>query len=140
MLLGPRANADRIEFSLSIVRIVLAVLIFIHGAYRASHWDPHVTGFGDWLTSLGFPAGLYWAAAVTVYELIAPFFILARRYVMLAAIGHIGIIALGIVLVHFPEGWFVVGAGRNGMEYSVLLLVGLMAIAWAYAPRKAQAS
>jgi putative oxidoreductase len=35
----------------------------------------------------------------------------------------------GIVLVHARDGWFVVGGGRNGMEYSVLLIVGLIATA-----------
>jgi putative oxidoreductase len=134
MLLGPRAHADRLEISLSVVRVAIAILVFIHGAFRASHWDPYVTGFGEWLSSIGFPQGFYWAAAVTVYELIAPLFILARRYVTLACIGHIGIIALGAALVHYPDGWFVVGAGRNGMEYSVLLLAGLSAVAWAYSP------
>jgi putative oxidoreductase len=137
MLLGPRAHADRVEVSLSIVRIALAILIFIHGAFRASHWDPYVTGFGEWLSSIGFPMGFYWAGAVTVYELVAPFFILARRFVTLACLGHVVIIALGAVLVHYPAGWFVVGAGRNGMEYSVLLLAGLLAVAWAHAPRQA---
>lgn len=34
----------------------------------------------------------------------------------------------GIVLVHGHEGWFVVGGGRNGVEYSVLLLVCLVAL------------
>jgi len=34
-----------------------------------------------------------------------------------------------------PDGWFVVGAGRNGMEYSARLLVCLGATAWAYAPQ-----
>jgi len=137
MLLGPRAHADRVELSLSIVRIAVAILIFIHGAFRASHWDPYVTGFGEWLSSIGFPQGLYWAAAVTIYELVAPLFILARRFVTLACLGHIVIVALGMYLVHFPAGWFVVGAGRNGMEYSVFLLAGLVAVAWAHAPRKA---
>jgi putative oxidoreductase len=137
MIFGPRAHADRVEPSLSIVRIALAILIFIHGAFRAWHWDPNVTGFGQWLSSLGFPEGFYWAAAVTIYELIAPLFILARRFVTLACLGHIGIISLGAILVHYPDGWFVVGAGRNGVEYSVLLLVGLIAVAWAYAPRRA---
>src|ERR1700754_3697725 len=111
---GPRAHADRIELSLSIVRVTTAVLVFIHGAFRASHWDPYVTGFGEWLSSIGFPQGFYWAAAVTIYELIAPLFILARRFVTFACLGHIVIIALGAYLVHYPDGWFVVGAGRNG--------------------------
>jgi putative oxidoreductase len=136
-MLGPGAHADRVETSLSLVRIATAILIFIHGAWRASHWDPNVTGFGEWLSSIGFPEGFYWAAAVTIYELIAPLFILARRFVTFACLGHIGIVALGAYLVHYPDGWFVVGAGRNGMEYSVLLLVCLAATAWAYAPRRA---
>ncbi|HVK81001.1 MAG TPA: DoxX family protein [Verrucomicrobiae bacterium] len=137
MLLGPRAHADRVETSLSIVRVALAILLFIHGAFRASHWDPYVTGFGEWLGSIGFPFGLYWAIAVTVYELVAPLFLLARRFVTLACLGHIVIVALGAVLVHYPDGWFVVGAGRNGMEYSMMLLAGLIAVAWAHAPRRA---
>jgi hypothetical protein len=28
-----------------------------------------------------------------------------------------------------PKGWFVVGGGRNGMEYSVLLILCLVVIA-----------
>jgi putative oxidoreductase len=88
MLLGPRPQSDRLETALTLLRIGLAVLIFIHGAHRAAHWDPNVTGFGEWLSSLGFPMGFYWAAAVTVYELVAPLFLIARRFVTLACIGH----------------------------------------------------
>ena len=135
MLLGPRPHADRLDLALALIRIGVAVLIFIHGAFRASHWDPYVTGFGGWLSSIGFPYGFYWAVAVTLYELVAPCFIMARRFVTLACLGHIVIVGLGAVLVHFPAGWFVVGAGRNGMEYSVLLLICLAVVAWAHAPR-----
>ncbi|MGE0596461.1 MAG: DoxX family protein [Hyphomonadaceae bacterium] len=135
-MLGPAADSTRALRALDLVRIATAILIFIHGAFRASHWDPYVTGFGEWLSGIGFPMGLFWAIGVTVYELIAPLFILARRFVSLACLGHIGIIALGMVLVHWPAGWFVVGAGRNGMEYSVLLLACLIAVAYAHLPRK----
>ena len=38
-------------------------------------------------------------------------------------------LAMGIYLIHGRIGWFVVGAGRNGMEFSVLLLVCLLVIA-----------
>ena len=37
--------------------------------------------------------------------------------------------ATGIALLHAHEGWFVVGAGRNGSEYSVLLIASLALIA-----------
>ena len=72
--------------------------------------------------------------AVTLYELVGPALMLMRRWTSLAALGHVGILTLGLVLVHLPAGWFVVGGGRNGMEYSVLLIVSLLAIAWAFWP------
>ena len=42
----------------------------------------------------------------------------------------------GIVLVHAPAGWFVVGLGRNGMEYSVLLIACLLLVGWQALPRR----
>ena len=38
--------------------------------------------------------------------------------------------ATGLFMVHAPFGWFVVGAGRNGMEYSALLIVCLLLVGW----------
>jgi putative oxidoreductase len=42
----------------------------------------------------------------------------------------------GIYLVHLKHGWFVVGHGFNGMEYSVTLVAALLATALT-APRRA---
>lgn len=112
------------------IRIATALLLLIHGAYRALSGG--VEPFGLWLEAQGFPAGYGWALAVTVYEWVGPALILSRRWVSLAALGHIAILCLGIAMVHLPEGWFVVGGGRNGMEYSVLLITCLAATAWAY--------
>ncbi|NWG52530.1 MAG: DoxX family protein [Hydrogenophilaceae bacterium] len=134
-LFGPAPDEHRAARGLELVRIATAILILIHGAFRALN-EGYVPGFGEWLETQGFPHGLYWAWAVTIYELIAPLFILARRFVSLACLGHILILSLGAYLVHFPSGWFVVGAGRNGMEYSVLLIVALLATAFAYAPAR----
>ena len=41
----------------------------------------------------------------------------------------------GIVMVHARAGWFVVGSGRNGVEYSVVLIVSLTAVGWTYLPQ-----
>src|SRR5690606_41102075 len=46
----------------------------------------------------------------------------AVRY---AAVFHAVVIASGIVMVHLPQGWFTVGHGSGGMEYSVLILAVL---------------
>ena len=136
-LIGPAAPALRAAVALEVLRITVAILILIHGTYRLS--AGLVEPFGTWLDSLGFPFGYGWAMAVTLYELVGPLLMLTRRWTSLAALGHAGILTLGMVLVHLPAGWFVVGGGRNGMEYSVLLIVALLAIAWAYwPPRRGQ--
>ena len=136
-LIGPAAPAPRAAVALEALRITVAILILIHGVYRLA--AGLVAPFGTWLDSLGFPFGYGWAMAVTLYELVGPLLMLARRWTSLAALGHVGILTLGLILVHLPAGWFVVGGGRNGMEYSVLLIVALLAIVWAYwPPRRGQ--
>ncbi|PKP86162.1 MAG: DoxX family protein [Alphaproteobacteria bacterium HGW-Alphaproteobacteria-17] len=132
--LGPKAPATRAAQVLEILRITVAILILIHGVYRLA--AGLVVPFGTWLDSIGFPFGYGWAMAVTLYELVGPALMLARRWTSLAALGHAAILTLGMVLVHLPAGWFVVGGGRNGMEYSVLLIVSLLAIAWAHWPER----
>ena len=136
-LIGPAAPAPRAAVAFEALRITVAILILIHGVYRLA--AGLVEPFGTWLDSLGFPFGYGWAMAVTLYELVGPALMLTRRWTSLAALGHAAILMLGMVLVHLPAGWFVVGGGRNGMEYSAFLIVSLLAIAWAYwpAPRSA---
>lgn len=125
-------SSERAVAAMDVVRVAVAALIFIHGAARYYHGG--VDPFGAWLESQGFPFGLQQAWAVTIYELIAPLLIIARRFVTIACLGHIFILSLGLVLVHAPAGWFVVGLGRNGVEYSVLLILSLIAIAWVHWP------
>ena len=50
-----------------------------------------------------------------------------NRYINIACIVTIAILITGIfAMVHFKAGWFVVGGGRNGMEYNFLLIVVLL--------------
>jgi len=128
-------TSDQLQKShaaLELLRVTTASLILIHGVTRIV--IDGVEPFGAWLGTQGFPFGLQLAWAVTLYELVGPMCIIGRRFVSLASIGHIFILAIGLVLVHAPNGWFVVGAGRNGVEYSVLLIACLVAIAWLHWP------
>lgn len=114
---------------LLLLRLLLAGLIAAHGWARWYHGG--VTPFGTWLDGLGFPFGLGIAAAVTVIEIVGtPLYALGRLVPQLSLI-YAAIYVMGIVLVHAPAGWFVVGLGRNGMEYSVLLIATLLAVGWA---------
>ena len=136
-LLGMKAPPERAEQVLEILRVTVAILILIHGIYRLA--AGLVVPFGIWLDSLGFPYGYGWAMAVTLYELVGPALMLTRRWTSLAALGHAFILTLGMILVHLPAGRFVVGGGRNGMEYSVILIVALLGIAWAWWPARRSA-
>lgn len=119
--------------SLVAIRIGLAALLFVHGAARVFH--DGVVPFGGFLDSRGLPFGLGIAWGVTVFELVAAPLMAWGRWVAPIALVFAGIYAYGIWLVHAPAGWFVVGLGRNGMEYSVLIIICLLALAWSHRGR-----
>ena len=120
--------------SIVFLRVAVAVLLGIHGFYRALSGG--VTGFGGFLSSVSIPLGSVLAWAITGFEMTASFLLAAGRMVRFIVPCFALILLGGILLVHGREGWFVVGGGRNGVEYSVLLLVCLAVLFWAHPPRR----
>jgi putative oxidoreductase len=118
-----RFKEDR---GITILRIALAILLGIHGIYRASTGGAKF--FGIYLSEAGFPLGTLIAWAITIFEIAGMTALLWRRFVIAAALGFIFILSAGILMVHGREGWFVVGGGRNGVEYSLLLIASLIAL------------
>lgn len=112
------------EPRLAILRLTLAALLAAHG------WARWIAGgvvpFGEWLGTQGFPGGFYIAAAITAIEIIGTLLFALGFWVFPLSLLFASIYAVGAWLVHWPAGWFVVGLGRNGMEYSVLLIVCLL--------------
>jgi putative oxidoreductase len=116
--------------ALIFLRVVVAVLMIIHGAARIRLGI--VDDFGGFLTANGFPFGLYAAWGITVFEILGGLLLASGYYAFIVGIIFIIELIFGIVLVHQKEGWFVVGAGKNGMEYSVLLITALTAIVFSH--------
>jgi len=108
-------------------RLLVALLIGIHGWYRLLEGGSPV--FGEWLMSQGIPLAHAMAWGVTIVEILGSACLALGLCVRPFSLVFISIYAMGIALVHAPEGWFVVGAGRNGMEYSVLLIGSLALLA-----------
>lgn len=121
--------SDRRSNALVFIRLVLAVLMFIHGAARISNGT--VGGFGEFLGTQGIPLGFYLAWTLTIFELVGSVLMAVGFHAWIIAIIFAVHLTFGIVLVHWKEGWFVVGAGRNGIEYSVLLVCSFIAVAYA---------
>ncbi len=129
----PDQTARRTQ-ALLFLRLLLAGLIAAHGWAR---WlAGGVPPFGTWLDSLGFPLGFWIAAGITVFEIAGTPLLALGRWVSPLCLVYCAIYATGIALVHWPAGWFVVGLGRNGMEYSVLLIACLAVQAWVHWPER----
>ena len=121
--------------ALTLYRWLLSILIFIHGAYRLSVWG--MPDFGAWLDSQGVPFGIVVAWVITLMEVIGTPILASGRIPRLQrplALWYAAILTGGLVMVHAPEGWFVVGAGRNGAEYAASLVAGFLIQAWVAPP------
>ena len=68
----------------------------------------------------------------------AALLLLLNKYIRAAGFVTIFVLIMGIILVHFQEGWFVVGGGRNGMEYNFLLIIVLLVIMYPNGFKKSQ--
>ena len=126
-LLGPLAAlGSRSARSWLVLRILLACLIAAHGWARLIAGG--VVPFGSWLESQGMPFGVMIAAAITAFEIVGTPLFATGRLVFPLSLGYAAVYVVGILLVHLPAGWFVVGLGRNGAEYSVLLITCLLLV------------
>jgi putative oxidoreductase len=118
--------------ALRVLRVVVAILLFIHGAYRLTSGG--VAGFGEFLSGAHFPFGTALAWVITIGEIVGTVALAAGIFVRPLALYYAAELSMGIALVHGREGWFVVGGGRNGAEYSVLLIAVLLMQAWVAPP------
>ena len=113
--------------ALRLFRIVVGCMLAAHGIIRL--YAGTVNGFGEFLNDKGFMIGGFIAWFLTCFEIIGGLTMaagfLARWIAVVFIIEH----CFGIVLVHAPNGWFVVGYQSGGAEYSVLLIFSLLLIA-----------
>ena len=122
------------ETALALLRAGTAAMMIIHGVARA--WLGIVDDFGGAFTAWGFPAGFALAWTVTIVEIAGGALLAAGYFVLPLCAWFAFQLLMGIYLIHGRVGWFVVGAGRNGMEFSVLLLLCLAVIAMTANERK----
>jgi putative oxidoreductase len=120
---------DRIITPTLVLRIALAAVFFMHGI--PSIFTGAVNNFGtQYLNEVGFdPIGLPLAWAIKLSHVACAILLILNRYIRLAAIVTIPILIAGIVMIHGAEGWYVVGAGRNGVEFNILLISALVYLA-----------
>ncbi|UPZ14607.1 DoxX family protein [Flavobacterium humidisoli] len=111
-----------------LLRIASAIILLTHSVFGM--FNNGINDFGNlFLNQIGFaPYGIFLAWIIKLSHIVAAILLLANKYIKLAGFITIFVLIMGIILVHFKEGWFVVGGGRNGVEYNFLLIIVLLAI------------
>jgi len=111
-----------------LLRIATAIILLSHSVFGI--FNNGINDFGNlYLNQIGFaPFGVFLAWSIKLSHIIAAVLLLLNKYIKVASFVTIFILIMGIILVHFQEGWFVVGGGRNGVEYNFLLIFVLLAI------------
>lgn len=115
------------RWGVTVLRVAVASIFVVHGVTRTVLGT--VDDFGAFLSSSGLPAGGAVAWVLTLVEMIGGMGLALGLAVRPLTLWFGAQIIVGIVLVHAQAGWFVVGAGRNGAEYSALILACLLVVA-----------
>ena len=113
-----------------LLRLVLCALIFTHGAYRFYEGSSPI--LGQILEEQGFPggSGTILAYAVNVTETLGALLLAMKLFTLPVCAALTIIYTTGIILFHRHNGFFVVGPGTGGWEYSALLITCLVTTTW----------
>ena len=111
-----------------LLRLALAVIMIMHGI--PGMFDNGVNDFGNmYLNQVGFaPFGLVLAWLIKISHVATAILLLMNKYIKIASIVTIFILLVGIYMIHFQVGWYVVGGGRNGMEFNFLLIFAFLTL------------
>lgn len=113
--------------SLVLLRYAVALVFIAHAVVRVTGGT--VTRFGEFLSSKGFLYGTPMVWMITTYEIAGGLLLAFGYFTKLLSAGFIGILAIGIVIIHAQQGWFVGEHGTGGSEYSFILMIALLVIA-----------
>ena len=105
------------------LRFAVAIILLMHSV--PGIFDNGINDFGNfYLNKHGFaPLGVAIAWAIKLSHILCAICFLLNRYTKLASTITMFILIMGIIMVHYKEGWFVVGGGRNGVEFNFLLIL-----------------
>lgn len=110
-----------------LLRFAVVVILLMHSLPSIISGD--IKGFGGYLNESGFaPFGLLLAWAIKLSHIASAICLAVNKFVKPACIVSVIILIVGIFKVHLPDGWFVVGGGRNGVEFNFLLIFVLLTI------------
>lgn len=124
-----RSNGPNPPLGLAVLRIVTGVVFVAHGATKL--FGGGVPGTADFLASLGIPAAGLMAWVVAALEFFGGLALVVGLLVTPIAVLFCIHMLLGIILVHAPNGFFVIGPGQGGIELNLMLIASLVTLIFA---------
>jgi putative oxidoreductase len=111
-----------------VLRLTVSIILIMHSI--PGMFDDGINNFGQlYLNEIGFaPVGVFIAWLIKLSHVAAAICFMLERFIKIAGWITIAILVAGIFMVHLPEGWYVVGGGRNGIEFNVLLIAAVITI------------
>lgn len=111
-----------------LLRFAVVVILIMHSI--PGMFNNGVNDFGNlYLNQIGFaPFGLVIAWLIKLSHVAMAVALSIDKYVKILGFITIFILIIGIFMVHLPDGWYVVGGGRNGVEFNFLLIFVLLKI------------
>lgn len=116
------------ELGLAMLRIVLGVIFVAHGYPKIAGG---VAGTAQFFGQLGIPLAGFFAWVITLLEFFGGIALVIGFLVTPIALLLAFHMLVGIVLVHAPNGFYVIGPGQDGIEFSLLLVAGLLGLVFA---------
>lgn len=107
------------QLGLAILRVVLGVIFIAHGAPKL--FAGGMEGTVGFFASLGIPLPLIAAWLIALLEFVGGIALILGFFVTPVALLLIVHMLAGIVLVHAPNGFYVIGGGQGGIEFNLVL-------------------
>ncbi len=121
-----RSEGANPPVGLAILRVVIGVVFVAHGAPKL--FGGGVEGLAEMLGGLGVPLAGVSAWIVTLLEFFGGLALVVGFLVVPVALLLSFHMLMGIVLVHAPNGFYVIGPGQGGVEFNLLLIAGLLTL------------
>jgi len=116
-------NGMNPELGLTILRVVLGVIFIAHGLPKLTGG---IEGTAEFLGAVGIPAPIVAAWFIALLETLGGLMLLVGFFVTPVSLLLVIEMMTGIVLVHAPNGFYVIGPGEGGVEFNLLLVASLL--------------
>lgn len=116
---------DRSGIGLAVLRVVTGLIFLMHGYPKLFGG---IEGTSGMFESLGIPLPLVAAWGVALLETFGGLALILGLFTTPVAILFAIHMLTGIVLVHIPNGFYVVGPGQGGVEFNLLLIASMLVL------------